>query len=266
MKIPYFEVDAFTDRQFGGNPAGVCLPETWPSDAVMQNIAAENNLPETVFVVAGASDFALRWFTPKVEIDLAGHPTLAAAFVLFQEGRASGELIRFRSRTAELTVTRRDDLLEMDFPARPGDPCPVPPALIQGLGRRPIEVLKARDYLAVFVQASEVRELQPDFAALGSLDTLGIIATAPGEDCDFVSRFFAPAAGIPEDPVTGSAHCTLIPYWSDRFGRTRLRARQVSPRGGDLWCEARGDRVGIAGKAVLYSRGQIEIHDAKTVR
>lgn len=265
MEIPYFEVDAFTGKQFGGNPAGVCLLEQWLPDAVMQNIAAENNFSETAFTVPRGRDFDLRWFTPALEIDLAGHPTLASAFVLFNEGKSTGNSIRFHSRSGELTVARKGDVLEMDFPARPAAPCAVPAALVRGLGKKPEAVFKARDYLAVFATEAEVRALAPDFAALKTLDCLGIIATAPGSDSDFVSRFFAPAAGIDEDPVTGSAHCTLIPYWSQRLGKTTLFARQVSRRGGELFCRLAGDRVHIGGKAVLYLRGEIVLDKTVTV-
>jgi predicted PhzF superfamily epimerase YddE/YHI9 len=261
MKIPYFEVDAFSSKLFGGNPAGVCLLERWLPDAVMQAIAAENNFSETAFIVPRGVDFDLRWFTPAVEIDLAGHPTLASAFVLFSEGKVAGELVRFHSRSGLLTVTRKGDVLEMDFPSRPAVPCAVPEALVRGLGKKPDAVFKARDYLAVFPTETEVRSLQLNFEALRTLDALGIIATAPGNDSDFVSRFFAPAAGINEDPVTGSAHCTLIPYWSQRLKKTKLFARQISKRGGELFCEQAGERVLIGGKAVLYLRGQIEINE-----
>jgi predicted PhzF superfamily epimerase YddE/YHI9 len=262
MKIPYFEVDAFSSKQFGGNPAGVCLLERWPPDVVMQAIATENNFSETAFLVPRGADFDLRWFTPAVEIDLAGHPTLASAFVLFNEGKVAGEHVRFHSRSELLTVTRKGDVLELDFPSRPPVPCAMPEALVRGLGKKPVEVLKSRDYFAVFATEADVRSLQPDFDALCKLNTLGVIATAPGNDCDFVSRFFAPAAGINEDPVTGSAHCTLIPYWSQRLKKTKLFARQISKRGGELFCEHAGERVLIGGKAVLYLRGQIEINDA----
>jgi predicted PhzF superfamily epimerase YddE/YHI9 len=263
MKIPYFEVDAFTSIPFGGNPAGVCLLERWLPDAVMQVIATENNFSETAFLVPRGADFDLRWFTPAVEIDLAGHPTLASAFVLFNEGKSSGDCIRFHSRSGELAVTRKGDVLEMNFPSRPAVPCAVPEVLVRGLGKKPIEVLKSRDYLAVFSSEADVRSLQPDFETLRTLDTLGIIVTAPGNDSDFVSRFFAPAAGIAEDPVTGSAHCTLIPYWSQRLKKTKLFARQLSKRGGELFCEQAGERVLIGGKALLYLRGQIEINEVQ---
>ena len=193
MKIPYFEVDAFSSKLFGGNPAGVCLLDQWLPDAVMQDIAAENNLSETAFIVPRGPDFDLRWFTPALEIDLAGHPTLASAFVLFNEGKSLGDCIRFHSRSGELAVTRKGDVLEMDFPSRPAVPCAVPEALVRGLGKKPDAVFKARDYLAVFPTETEVRLLQPDFEALRTLDALGIIATAPGERLRF--RFALLCAG-----------------------------------------------------------------------
>jgi PhzF family phenazine biosynthesis protein len=261
MKIPYFEVDAFASKPFHGNPAGVCPLKNWLDDATMQNIAAENNLSETAFFAPRGDDYELRWFTPTVEIDLCGHATLASAFILFSELGFRSQAVRFHSKSGLLTVTRQNDVLTLDFPSRPPMPCTVPETLIRGLGRKPVEVLKARDYFAVFATAEEVRSLQPDFELLGTLDEK-VIVTAPGVDCDFVSRFFAPTAGVPEDPVTGSAHCTLIPYWSKRLGKSKLFARQVSKRGGELFCEPAGDRVQIGGKAVLYSRGQIEIDDA----
>lgn len=261
MKIPYFVVDAFTSKPFHGNPAGVCPLTHWLSDATMQNIAAENNLAETAFFVPREGDYELRWFTPTVEMDLCGHATLASAFILFSELGFRGDTVRFHSRSGILSVAREDGVLTLDFPLRPSVPCGMPEALIAGLGAKPVEVLKARDYLAIFAKESEVRSLQPDFAALGRLDAK-VIVTAPGGDCDFVSRFFAPTFGVNEDPVTGSAHCTLIPYWSRRLGKTSLFARQVSQRGGELFCRLAGERVLIGGKAVLYSRGQIEIDDA----
>jgi predicted PhzF superfamily epimerase YddE/YHI9 len=261
MKIPYFELDAFANKPFQGNPAGVCPLTNWPNDATMQNIAAENNLSETAFFVPRGDDYDLRWFTPEVEIDLCGHATLASAFILFSElGRSSGT-VRFHTKSGALMVTQDKDILTLNFPSRPPAPCAVPEALVRGLGKRPTLILKARDYFALFDDADEVRSLKPDFALLGTLDEK-VIVTAPGPDCDFVSRFFAPTAGVPEDPVTGSAHCTLIPYWAERLGKTKLFARQVSKRGGELFCELAGDRVLIGGKAVLYSRGQIEIDDA----
>ena len=261
MKIKYFEVDAFANKPFQGNPAGICPLEKWLDDAMMQNIAAENNLAETAFFVPRGNDYDLRWFTPELEIDLCGHATLASAFILFTELGHQANAVRFHSKSGPLTVTRNGDILTLDFPSRPPKPCTVPEGLIRGLGKKPTQVLKARDYFVLYDTVEEVRSLKPDFALLGQLDEK-VIVTAPGTDCDFVSRFFAPTAGVPEDPVTGSAHCTLIPYWSARLGRTKMFARQVSKRGGELFCELAGDRVLIGGKAVLYSRGQIEIDDA----
>ncbi len=259
MKIPYYEVAAFTSKPFGGNPAGVCLLSTWLPDATLQDIAAENNLSETAFLVQRGEDYDLRWFTPELEIDLCGHATLASAFVLFTEAGFKGDAIRFHSKSGVLGVTRAGEVLELDFPSRPARPCTAPDALIRGLGRTPAQVLKSRDYFAVFESEADVRSLQPDFSVLASVDALGIIVTAPGGDSDFVSRFFAPSAGVPEDPVTGSAHCTLIPYWAERLGKTQLFARQLSKRGGELYCRLAGDRVRIGGKAVLFLRGSIEV-------
>jgi len=261
MEIKYFEVDAFANKPFQGNPAGICPLEKWLDDATMQNIAAENNLAETAFFVPRGDDFDLRWFAPAVEIDLCGHATLASAFILFTELGRKADTARFHSKSGPLTVTRNGDILTLDFPSRPPGPAAVPDALIRGLGKKPVQVLKARDYFALYEKADDVRSLKPDLALLGTLDEK-VIVTAPGDDCDFVSRFFAPTAGVPEDPATGSAHCTLIPYWSARLGKTKMFARQVSKRGGELFCELAGDRVLIGGKAVLYSRGQIEIDDA----
>lgn len=261
MKIACFHVDAFASGIFRGNSAAVCPLEKWLPDAVMQNVAAENNLSETAFFVPNGDAFDLRWFSPSAEVDLCGHATLASAFVLFNENRVSENSICFQSCSGKLNVFREGELLVLDFPARPAMPCAAPENLIRGLGARPTEVLKARDYVAVFADAGQVRSLKPDFALLAKLDCLGVIATAPGQDCDFVSRFFVPAIGINEDPVTGSAHCTLIPYWAKRLNKTKLFARQVSQRGGELFCELAGDRVRIGGKAVLYLRGEIEIVD-----
>jgi PhzF family phenazine biosynthesis protein len=259
MLIPYYQVDAFASRVFTGNPAGVCLLADWLPDEVLQAIAAENNLAETAFVVQRAGRYDLRWCTPAMEVDLCGHATLAPAHVIFEHLGYRGDVIRFDTRSGELTVTKDGDILTLDFPARPAGPCEAPPQLVAGLGRQPQFTGKARDYLAVFATEQEVAELKPDMAALAQLDSLGIIATAPGTKYDFVSRFFAPRAGIPEDPVTGSAHSTLIPYWSERLGKRQLQARQISARGGELICENRGERVGIGGRAVTYSTGFIRV-------
>jgi PhzF family phenazine biosynthesis protein len=259
MSIPYYHVDAFTGRLFSGNPAGVCPLADWLPDALLQSIAAENNLAETAFVVQRGPQFDLRWFTPAIEMDLCGHATLAAAHVLFRHLGLRAPSVSFQTRSGVLTVARADDLLTLDFPARPAAPCAAPQDLIDGLGAKPAATAKARDYLAVFESEEAVRNLRPDLAALTRLDCLGIIATAPGKDSDFVSRFFAPRAGIPEDPATGSSHCTLIPYWAERLGRAKLRALQVSPRGGELFCEHRGERVGIGGRAVTYATGFLHV-------
>jgi predicted PhzF superfamily epimerase YddE/YHI9 len=262
VKIPFWHVDAFTGSLFGGNPAGVCLLEAWPAPARMQKIAAENNLPETAFVVLrGSAPVELRWFTPAVEIDLCGHATLAAAHVIFSACAWPGSFVEFSTQSGPLTVDRRADLLVMDFPSRPALPCEPPTVLLRGLGRGPVEVRGARDYLVVYASEEEVHSLSPDMAQLSRIDRMGVIATAPARDprdCDFVSRFFAPKVGIPEDPVTGSAHCTLIPYWARRLHKAALHARQVSARGGELFCEDAGDRVKIGGRAVTYLAGEIE--------
>jgi PhzF family phenazine biosynthesis protein len=259
-RIPYFVVDAFASKLFRGNPAGICPLTKWLDDALMQNIAAENNLAETAFFVPRGDDYDLRWFTPTVEIDLCGHATLASAFILFSELGFRGDTVHFHSKSGRLAVSRNGNVLTLDFPSRPPGPCTVPEALVKGLGKEPSEILKARDYFAIFASAEDVRALQPDFGLLGTLDEK-VIVTAPGGDCDFVSRFFAPTAGVNEDPVTGSAHCTLIPYWAKRLGKKKLFARQLSKRGGELFCEDAGERVCIGGNAVLYSRGEIELKD-----
>lgn len=259
MQISYYQVDAFTERLFGGNPAGVCFLDSWVPDALLQQIALENNLSETAFVVPSGDDFHLRWLTPTVEVDLCGHATLAAAFVLFQERGYDRQEIVFRTQAGNLSAHRESDRIVLDFPAWAPQPCALPTALAEALGWIPREVLRTRDYLAVFNDEDEVLSLEPDTVRLAQLECLGVICTAPGKTSDFVSRFFAPGAGIAEDPVTGSAHCTLTPYWAKKFGKTRLHARQLSARGGELWCEDRGSRVGIGGRCVLYSRAQLEI-------
>jgi PhzF family phenazine biosynthesis protein len=259
--VPFFEVLAFTDRMFTGNPAGVCLLDHgWLPDAVMQRIAAENNLAETAFVIARGDQFGIRWMTPTIEIDLCGHATLGSAHVLFNHVGFRGEEIVFESKSGDLRVTRDGDRLLLDFPARPGRTVDSPPpALASALGANPSLVLENRDYFAVFENQKAVADIRPDFDAVARLDRQGVVVTAPGDDCDFVSRYFAPAAGIPEDPVTGSTHCVLIPWWSKRLGKTKLHARQISPRGGELFCEDHGDRVGIGGHAVTYVEGQLRV-------
>ena len=259
MSIPYYHVDAFTAGVFSGNPAGVCLLTDWLPDALLQSIAAEINLAETAFVAQRDSYFDLRWFSPTMEIDLCGHATLAPAHVIFRHLGYRGSAVKFQTRSGMLVVSRNEDILTLDFPARPAVACAAPVELIEGLGATPSATAKARDYLAIFDSEQTVRNLRPDFAALTRLDCLGIIVTGPGEHCDFVSRFFAPRAGILEDPATGSSHCTLIPYWAQRLGRQQLRALQVSPRGGEFYCEDRGERVGIAGRAATFATGFLHV-------
>ena len=259
MKLPLYQVDAFTSRLFGGNPAAVVLLDEWLPDNVLAAIAAENNLAETAYVLPRADVTPLRWFTPEVEVDLCGHATLAAAHVLFRHTLPTLERIAFSTRSGMLSVTRTGDLLSMDFPSRAGAQVEVTEHLAQALGNRPQAAYMARDLMAVFSSEDEIRNLRPDAQRIAALDAFAVIATAPGRDVEFVSRFFAPRAGIPEDPVTGSAHCTLIPYWAARLGKLELTAKQLSRRGGELYCKLRGDRVEIAGRCVEYLRGEITV-------
>jgi PhzF family phenazine biosynthesis protein len=223
----------------------------------MQSIAAENNLAETAFVVKEPEGYRIRWFTPTCEVNLCGHATLAAAYAMFTYEGETGSEIRFASKSGELGVSRQGDRFCLDFPARPPARCEPSERVIEGLGTQPLEIQKADYYLVIYGNEEEVAGIRPDFRALALVPT-GIIVTAPGREVDFVSRFFAPSMGIDEDPVTGSAHCTLTPYWSRRLGRKRLHARQISPRGGELWLEDRGERVLMAGHAAAYLRGVIE--------
>ena len=257
LKIPIYQVDAFASRAFSGNPAAVCPLKKWLPDEQMQSIAAENNLANTAFFVPNQNGYDLRWFTPKVEVDLCGHATLASAFIIFHDLAPAAKSVRFETKSGALIVTRDGDLLSLDFPARPPEECEVHPQLIAALGAPPEAVLGARDYLAIYATEDDIRKLAPDMAMLMQSDRFAVIVTAPGKQVDFVSRFFAPAQGVPEDPVTGSAHCTLIPYWSKRLGKKKLHAQQISTRGGELWCEDRGERVTISGKAVRFLEGSI---------
>ena len=268
MRLPLYQIDAFADRVFAGNPAAVVPLEAWLPDADMQAIAAENSLSETAFLVPnpGGDGWTLRWFTPAVEVDLCGHATLASAYLLTHVLHPGLERVAFDTlKAGRLTVTRQGEVLTMDFPARPPQPVEPHPDLLRALGGPPpVAVLAARDYLVVYEDADTVRGLRPDMQGLMGIDRFAAIVTAPGGgaqdgDVDFVSRFFTPAKGVPEDPVTGSAHCTLIPYWAERLGRTRLEARQVSRRGGRLHCELDGDRVRIGGRAALYLEGTIRV-------
>lgn len=259
MQIPIYQVDAFSSHIFAGNPAAVCPLNQWLPDDTLQAVAAENNLSETAFFVRNGDAYDLRWFTPLVEVDLCGHATLASAWVLFHELHATGNRIAFNTKSGSLTVEKRGELLALNFPARPPAPVQPCPGLVEALGGKPEIILAASDYLVVYPHAADVKTLQPDMAALSKIDKFAVIVTAPGDTCDFVSRFFAPGKGVPEDPVTGRAHCTLIPYWSNRFNKDILHARQLSKRGGELYCQMLGDRVEIAGRSVLFLKGEISL-------
>jgi PhzF family phenazine biosynthesis protein len=256
-RIRIYQVDAFSSQVFSGNPAAICPLEEWLPDDQMQAIAGENNLSETAFFVRNGNGYGLRWFTPAVEIDLCGHATLASAFIILNDLTPSENSVRFETKSGTLVVTREGDLFSLDFPSRPPVESDVHPQLLEALGGKPEAVLAARDYLVVYATEDEVRKLEPKMQLLTQIDKFAVIVTAPGKDVDFVSRFFAPAKGVPEDPVTGSAHCTLIPYWSKRLGKKKLHAYQVSKRGGELWCEDRGDHVTMSGKGARFLEGTI---------
>ncbi len=258
MKLRQFQVDAFAARAFEGNPAAVCPLDAWLDDALLQAIAEENNLSETAFFVPTDKGFRLRWFTPVSEVALCGHATLATAHVLFDALGYDQPSIVFETLSGDLSVTRQGALLAMDFPACPPVACEAPAQLVAALGRRPLEVLAADDYIAVFDSEATVRAITPDPALLKQLDLRGVAITAPGDQVDFVSRFFGPKVGIPEDPVTGSAHCELAPHWAGRLGKTVLRARQVSKRGGDVGCELASGRVKLTGQAVTVMKADLE--------
>lgn len=264
MNIPIYQADAFTNKLFGGNPAAICPLDAWLPDETMQQIASENNLSETAFFVKTEKGYLLRWFTPEYEIDLCGHATLASAHILFTELGYTAPEIHFETlKAGVLIVSRNGDKYTLDFPSRPPEPLDILPIdLIKALGGNiPVEVLKSRDYLVVYETEEEVRELKPDFNLLAKLDTVGIIVTAEGAgDIDFVSRVFAPKMGVNEDPVTGSAHCSLIPYWAEVLQKDQLYAYQVSKRKGELWCELKGDRVLMSGQVVIYMRGNIQLN------
>ena len=259
MKLDIYQIDAFASRPFTGNPAAIVPLESWLPDEVLLNIAMENNLAETAYFIPNGKGYDLRWFTPAVEMDLCGHATLASAFLIFEELGTDKDLLRFSTRSGELTVEKVDGRYVLDFPSRPGAVVEPPAGLIEAIGGEPKEVYKSRDYMLVYESEADVLAIDPDFNSLMKTDARTVIVTAPGDKSDFVSRFFAPEVGVPEDPVTGSAHCTLIPYWAERLGKNELHARQVSQRGGELFCELRGDRVKMAGDAVLYLKGEIYI-------
>lgn len=259
MKISLYQVNAFTGSLFKGNPAAVCPLREWLDDGLLQNVAAENNLPATAFFVPEKAGYRIRWFTPAAELDLCGHGTLAAAFIVFRYFDPSARRIDFQSRSGLLTVGREEEMVVLDLPARPPVPCAAPERLAEALGREPVETLCADDYIAVLASEEEVAELSPSIPLLGTLDRRAVVVTARGESADFVSRCFAPRLGVDEDQVTGSAHCELVPYWSEALEKNTFRARQLSARGGELFCEARGGRVLIAGRAVLYWEGTASI-------
>jgi PhzF family phenazine biosynthesis protein len=261
MILTLYQIDAFTDVLFKGNPAAVCPLEDWLPDSLLQAIAEENNLSETAFYVPTDWGFHIRWFTPVAEVDLCGHATLAAAFVIFECTSYPENMIRFASRSGELRAERDGDLLIMDFPSQPVRPCHTPQALIDGLGKKPLEVLHADDYLALFENEDAIISLRPNYEVLKKLDLRGIIVTALGNEVDFVSRFFAPKYGINEDPVTGSAHCELVPFWHCRLDKSEFRARQLSKRGGEITCSLEGNRVFLAGKAVKYMEGTVRVQN-----
>lgn len=259
MELKIYQVDAFASAVFEGNPAAVCPLDEWLSDEIMQQIAMENNLSETAFLVKQAGDYRLRWFTPTTEVDLCGHATLASAHVLFDHLGYEQDVIRFNSNSGELKVRKEEGRLVMDFPTSSLQEAQAPPFLEEAIGTSAQELYRDTDYLYVIENEEQLRNLEPNIRALEKADARGIIVTAPGEEYDFVSRFFAPSAGVDEDPVTGSAHTMLTPYWSNRLGKKKLVGRQVSNRGGTVYCQERGDRVEISGEAYTFMEGEIKI-------
>ena len=261
MNITIFQVDAFTNRVFAGNPAAVCPLDEWLPDDLMQRVALENSVAETAFFIPRDEDFAIRWFTPEIEMDLCGHATLATAHVIARHLNKPESPITFQSNSGTLKVTVQDKLLTLDFPSRMPLPCDAPDIILNAFQSKPLETLKSRDYVLVYENENLIREMQPKQQLLDqvNLDPGGIIITAPGDDSDFVSRFFTPQASIFEDPVTGSAHCSLIPYWSKKLGKQSMQALQLSTRGGKLGCKNLDDRVLISGEAVTYFEGTITI-------
>ncbi|MEN8250819.1 MAG: PhzF family phenazine biosynthesis protein [Bacteroidota bacterium] len=260
-KIKLYQIDAFTDKVFGGNPAAVCVLNAWLDEATMQSIANENNLSETAFIVKKDDNYEIRWFTPSVEVDLCGHATLGSAYVLFKYYDITTNIIEFHSKASGvLPVEKVGDDLTLDFPTDVCEKVAIPYSLISAFNIEPKETLKGKtDYLLIYSNQKEIEELTPDFNLIKASGIRGVIVSAPGDKTDFVSRFFGPGVGVNEDPVTGSAHTTLTPYWSNRLGKDVMTARQLSKRGGDLKCEYLGDRVKITGKAIIYFIGEIEV-------
>ncbi|KKM19958.1 hypothetical protein LCGC14_1650370 [marine sediment metagenome] len=259
MKIPLYQIDAFASKLFEGNPAAVCPLDKWLPDEIIQSIAAENNLSETAFFVPRGNGFHIRWFTPASEVDLCGHATLAAAYILFNTFGYKKDKIEFDSKSGTLTVTKDNEWLVMDFPAQPPVSCDIPEEIIKAFNIEPIECLKSEDFIVVFEREIDIESAHPDFGQLIKLDLRGVIITAKSSRYDFVARFFAPKYGIPEDPVTGSAYTQLAPYWASKIGPKRFSVKQMSSRGGELTCELVGDRVLISGRAVRYLEGTIKI-------
>ncbi len=259
MKIPLYQIDAFASKLFEGNPAAVCPLDKWLPDEIMQSIAEENNLSETAFFVPKGNGFHIRWFTPASEVDLCGHATLAAAYVLFSILGYKRDKIEFDSKSGTLTVTKNDEWLVMDFPAQPPVSCDIPNEIVKAFEITPIECLKSEDFIVVFEHEIDIESANPDFEQLKKLDLRGVIITAKSFRYDFVARFFAPKYGIPEDPVTGSAYTQLAPYWASKIGSKRFSVKQLSSRGGELYCEIVDDRVLISGKAIKYLEGKIKI-------
>jgi PhzF family phenazine biosynthesis protein len=260
MNIPYFHIDAFTTEAGHGNPAGVCLLDSWIDDEIMQCIANENNLSETAFLVKKESIYEIRWYTPTSEINLCGHATLASGFAIFNYISPELSEISFKSHlSGELSVRKNNGLHILDFPALPATICKTPSDIIKSFGVEPMETLKADDYLVVFENENQISSINPKFELLNQIDGRGVIVTAKGTKSDFVSRFFCPKYGINEDPVTGSSHCTLIPYWRKKLQKNRLHALQLSARGGELLCEIHDNRVSIGGHAICYMKGMISI-------
>ncbi|MBN2174932.1 MAG: PhzF family phenazine biosynthesis protein [Bacteroidales bacterium] len=259
-KIPLYQVDAFTDKVFRGNPAAVCPLEIWPDERLMQLIGMENNLSETAFLVKNEDFYEIRWFTPKTEVDLCGHATLASAFVIFNFLEPQLDQVVFKTgKHGILRVFKTDGRITLDFPAMPASPAIIKKEITESLGKLPDELLKTNNLLAVYDSEDTIKSLSPDFNLMKKLEYHGVIVTAPGNNCDFVSRYFAPSVGINEDPVTGSAHTTLIPYWSERLGKDDLVAQQLSERKGQLFCKYLQNRVHISGNAVLFLKGEIQI-------
>lgn len=261
MKLSMFQADAFTSELFKGNPAAVVPLDSWLDDELLLSIALENNLSETAYLVPNGEGYHIRWFTPGVEVDLCGHATLASSHVIFAELGFTGQTIQYQSRSGPLEVEIGERGYIMDFPAEAQTPCDIPEEIVKGLGLSPAAVYKGTDYLAVVESQQVVEQLAPDFREIARLDSRGLIVTAPGDDCDFVSRCFFPQTGVDEDPVTGSAHCQMTPFWTECLGKREFVARQLSTRGGEVKCELKGERVRLEGKAVTFFEGTIQIPD-----